>query len=89
MTTQYDLDHQRKIAAWNRATIIPNFDQNVWRWDSFGTPIRWTDHGNRDAEHGWEIDHIHPLSKGVADHFDNLQALHWRNNTAKSNHVLF
>jgi 5-methylcytosine-specific restriction endonuclease McrA len=80
-----DVQHLRKSAAWNRAKIIPNFDQNVWRWDCFGTPIKWGDHGDRDSEHGWEIDHVMPLSKGGVDEHSNLQALHWRNNCAKSN----
>ncbi len=84
MNAYSELQHQRKIAAWNRATVIPNFDQNVWRWDRFGLPIRWSDHGKRDSDHGWEIDHVIPVSKGGVDEHHNLQALHWRNNVAKS-----
>ena len=87
MTTFNELEHQRRSAAWNKATIIPKFDQSVWRWDPFGTPIRWLDHGNRDSEHGWEIDHIVPLSKGGGDDLNNLQALHWRNNVKNSDRV--
>jgi len=80
-----DVQHLRKSVAWNRATIIPNYDCNVWRRDRFGTPMKWSDHGNRDSKHGWEIDHVRPLSKGGVDEHSNLQALHWRNNCAKSN----
>jgi 5-methylcytosine-specific restriction endonuclease McrA len=81
-----DLDHQRKLAAWSRCRNIPNFDPNVWRWDSYGQPIKWTDHGNRQSLHGWEIDHIVPRAKGGADEHHNLQALHWRNNVVKGAH---
>jgi 5-methylcytosine-specific restriction endonuclease McrA len=87
MTTQLDIQHQRKSAAWNHATKIPNFDHNVWRWDAYGRPIKWSDHGDRKSEHGWEMDHVIPLSKGGSDHIDNLQALHWEHNVAKSDKV--
>jgi len=88
MTTQNDLLHQRKSAAWNRAKEIPNYDKNVWRWDCYGRPIRWHDHGNRNSEHGWEIDHVIPVSKGGGDHLPNLQALHWRHNVAKGDKLI-
>lgn len=84
MDTQSNLLHQRKSAAWNRAQIIPDFDKDIWRWDRFGLPIKWSDHGNRNSEHGWEIDHVVPTAKGGVDAHHNLQALHWRNNVAKS-----
>ena len=83
-----DILHKRKIAAWNCATIIPNFDQNVWRWDKFGIPIKWSDYGNRKSDHGWELDHIVPLAKGGCDEVHNLQALHWRCNAVKSDRFL-
>jgi 5-methylcytosine-specific restriction endonuclease McrA len=84
MTAYIDLEHQRKSAAWNRAVIIPNYDCNIWRRDPFGAAMKWVDHGNRYSEYGWEIDHIIPLAKGGVDEHHNLQALHWRNNLAKS-----
>lgn len=48
-----------------------------------GKMMRYSDHGNRNAEYGWEIDHINPVSNGGADVINNLQPLHWKNNAAK------
>ena len=39
--------------------------------------------GNRDSKHGWEIDHINPVSNGGTDNIDNLQPLYWKNNADK------
>ena len=83
-----DVLHKRKLAAWNRAALIFNLDCNVWRTDRFGLSIKWSDYGNRDSLYGWELDHIVPISKGGSDEEHNLQALHWRCNTAKSDRFL-
>lgn len=74
---------QRKWAAWQRATPIIGYDANIWRRDDYGWTIRWSDHGDRQSEFGWEIDHVVPLSRGGADTFSNLRALHWRNNASR------
>ncbi|MEQ1942781.1 HNH endonuclease signature motif containing protein [Mesorhizobium sp. VNQ89] len=76
-----------KFAAWSRATIMPGYDSTKYRKDRFGWWIDWNEYG-KTSEYGWEVDHIHPVSLLGSDHENNLQALHWRNNRRKSNHVL-
>lgn len=71
----------RKDAVWAKGVAIPSYDLNVWRRDSMGSVIRYSDYGDRDSEYGWEIDHIDPNGP---DDLLNLQPLHWRNNASKS-----
>ena len=77
-------DNGVKLALWNACRPCPNFDAKIWRYDNYGTPMKWGEYGNRASEYGWEIDHIHPTSKGGSDGIHNLRALNWRNNAAKS-----
>jgi hypothetical protein len=79
-------EYQKRLAAWNRARAVSNNDPSVFRKDIFGNWIRWDDYGDRQAKYGWEVDHIVPLSKGGSDSLDNVQALHWQANLAKSDH---
>lgn len=76
--------HETKSAVWYKASAIPDYDSNVWRRDKCGKVIKWSEHGNRNSENGWEIDHINPVSNGGGDHIDNLQPLHWSNNASKA-----
>lgn len=73
-------DHARKIAAWNRASVVPGYDPGHARKDAFGSWIVWSEYGNRDSQWGWEIDHRTPTALGGSDRLNNLRALHWRNN---------
>lgn len=70
-------------AVWNKGRTIPNYDQNTWRYDTCGNPMKYSEHGNTNSDHGWEIDHIHPVSKGGTDALNNLQPLQWDNNRRK------
>lgn len=48
----------------------------------FQEGMSWENYGE------WEIDHIHPISKGGTFHFSNLQPLWWQDNLKKSNKLL-
>jgi hypothetical protein len=81
-------EYHRKLAAWQKATLIPGYDASQVRRDAYGTTILWKDYGQTTA-FGWEIDHelpkAHfPLNAGQSA---NLRALHWRNNRAKSDKI--
>jgi hypothetical protein len=72
--------------VWAKAQQISGYDPAIWRRDSMGTPIRFSDYGDRNSQHGWEFDHIDPNG---SDDLSNLQPLNWRNNVAKSDKPSF
>lgn len=72
-----------KIAVWNKGKTIPNYSTAVWRYDKCGKVMKWSEHGNRSSDNGWEIDHIDPVSNGGGDEIQNLQPLQWENNADK------
>jgi 5-methylcytosine-specific restriction endonuclease McrA len=76
-------DQQTILAVWNKATIVPGYNQNEYRKDRCGAWIKFADYNNDKADFGWEIDHEKPLAKGGTDDLDNLQPLHWLNNRGK------
>jgi hypothetical protein len=76
------IDEVRKRRVWERGHPIEGFDPTVWRHDDFGSVIRYEDYGARDADFGWEIDHILPNALGGPDAIANLRPLHCRRNAA-------
>lgn len=75
-----DPEQDRKIAAWNKAFVVPGYDPNHVRKDASGWWIVWAEYGKRNSAYGWEIDHAIPTILGGGDGSDNLRALHWRVN---------
>jgi hypothetical protein len=69
--------------VWEKGTVVPNNDPNVWRKDECGAWIGRSEYGNRDSQYGWEIDHITPVSEGGGDDLSNLRPLQWQNNAEK------
>ena len=70
-------------AVWQKGRSIPNYDPVYWRYDICGHPMFRADYGDRQSQHGWEVDHICPVSRGCGDELSNLQPLNWRVNAAK------
>ena len=71
------------VAVWNKGRPVEGFDPRIWRYDCLGNPIKFSEHGNTNSEHGWEIDHIKPVARDGTDDLLNLQPLQWHANRTK------
>ncbi len=69
--------------VWQKGEVIPSLSPVAWRKDVCGRMMKFNDHGNRDSEIGWEVDHINPVANGGSDEIDNLQPLNCKNNADK------
>ncbi len=65
----------QKLIVWRKAKPIPGYDKNIWRYDPYGNPIKFSDYGNRQSRHVWEIDHFIPKALGGSNSFLNLRPL--------------
>jgi len=72
-------DEETIQQVWEKGRVVSNNDPNVWRKDQCDAWIKRTEHGNRDSQYGWEIDHIDPDG---GDELSNLRPLQWENNVA-------
>ncbi len=75
------MDENTIQQVWNKGQTVNNNDPNEWRKDECGAWIHRSDHGNRNSQYGWEVDHINPSSN---DSLSNLRPLQWENNASKS-----
>ena len=71
----------KKLAVWNKGIPIfqngRHFDPAVWRHDTNGNVIRFSDYGDRNSQFGWEMDHWPiPASLGGGGDLSNLRPLH-------------
>lgn len=73
----------QKKAVWAKGNTITGFSPDIHRSDKCNKYINYNQHGNRESDYGWEIDHIKPVAHGGTDDLDNLQPLHWKNNLSK------
>ena len=76
MTSEEEIDR-----VWQKAKPVTGNDPNVFRKDPCDAWIKKSDHGNRDSQFGWEIDHVDPSG---SDNVSNKQPLQWENNVSKS-----
>lgn len=74
--------------VWKKGTVTPSNPETKWRKDACGAWMSRKEHGNRDSEYGWEVDHIKPKGKGGPDDLSNLRPLQWKNNAEKNDDKL-
>ncbi len=78
-----DTNEETKLKVWAKGKPIKAFDEKIWRYDICGNVMKYSEHGNIDSKHGWEIDHIKPTIKGGKNTLSNLQPLNWEVNRSK------
>ena len=83
MANRIDFDARTEQAVWQLGTPIDSYDSSVWRHDAFGQVMKRIEYGNRNSEHGWEIDHVKPLAQGGSNALSNLRPLNWRSNVQR------
>ncbi len=79
---------RRKRLVWDKGIRVRNLNPNEWRRDAHGNLICFADYGNRNSDHGWEIDHITPRLLGGSDDIDNLRPLQWEANARRGSSLL-
>jgi 5-methylcytosine-specific restriction endonuclease McrA len=72
--------------VWEKGKAVSGYNPNVYRQDSYGSWMRFTEYG-KETEAGWEIDHIIPSIHGGGDELRNLQPLQWENNRRKGDNI--
>ena len=76
---------QIRRRVWDKAAIVPDLNEWMWRQDPYGRLMFWDDYGDRRSDYGWEIDHIFPRKNFLfaENEPDNQRALHWRSNVSR------
>ena len=69
--------------VWEKGSIVPGSDPDVWRKDQCNAWIGRSYYGNRNSQYVWEIDHITPESLGGSNELSNLRPLQWENNVTR------
>lgn len=77
---KYTVEELREI--WNRGLEISGKDKNLYRKDSCGNIICWSQYG-KETPMGWEVDHRYPKALGGTDGLRNLQPLQSSENASK------
>ncbi|MGP8068457.1 MAG: HNH endonuclease [Candidatus Bathyarchaeia archaeon] len=67
--------------VWQKGVKDQNTESSRWRKDECGAWIYRPDHGMRDSDYGWEIDHIDGNPENNA--LSNLRPLQWENNVSR------
>lgn len=87
-----EINNELKNKVWEKATIIKDYNPDIYRQDPCGAWIIYDKYGVTDNMYGWQIDHIYPESrllqlgipKEKIDDLINLRPMNHINNNSKS-----
>lgn len=77
-----DFTQERIDQVWEKGTVIPGKNPDLYRQDKFGNTMYKPSYG-KYSDMGWNIDHSKPQAKGGTDHLNNLQPMNSKANCSK------
>ncbi len=89
-TTACEKMHDHDLIEHALKFFSDKFEEDTYCLDDYGHIISKDEYG-LESKHGWEIDHIHPVTRkesysqgaDAIDSAQNLRALHWESNKRK------
>ena len=73
----------------NKDLVSDCFGDRIYKEDYGDTEIKRRLPGKKAYHYGWTLDHILPLSKGGDKSLNNLEIMHWINNSQKGDKTSF
>lgn len=78
-----NFSQDRLDQIWDKGTVIPGKNPDLYRADKFGNTMYKPSYGLYSPM-GWNVDHSKPQAEGGTNHLNNLQPMNSRANCSKS-----
>lgn len=74
------MEHSHLIEqVWNRANKVQGYGESDWRTDPFGSPILWSDYGNKESRYGWVLKRLRNGTAEAESRAEDFHAVQWQN----------